>query len=243
MRYFSIDKELKILKKIELLDDSFEAKKDALQKTEKKIRKLVGDDWENALCHTKDEEKLMLLLLERKRLLDRMFEGTKEECERMAMQNQYIQDKVLKLRIKMADICQELKGKPQDDYVDDYEVTGTLTFDFGDLEDINLLPEAERYGSNFPLMMSTIYMLNDDRETIEFNCNYKDDRETIIHDELEDGHSWAHDIPVSCDFDGICISHTMVDMCRYMLYSVIDVLQMKTVWTEVVVQYQNFGRR
>ena len=50
MRYFSIDKELKVLKKIELLGDSFEAKKEALQKTEKKIRKLVGDDWENALC-------------------------------------------------------------------------------------------------------------------------------------------------------------------------------------------------
>jgi len=242
MRKDRLEKRSEIMKRLNQLEDTFDAQKSALQSVESKIMALVGTDWESVICRDEEEETLRLLLFERKSLLDRMFLATDEECQRMVWQNQRLHELTIRVKNKMADICEELATKPKDDFVDDYEVRGTVCFDFGDLDDFYPLPGAECYGSNFPLMMSAIYMLDEKQQTVEYHCHHTDDRETILEDSLDDDQSWAHEIPVSSNFEGTYIWHTTVDFCRDMYYAVLDVLQMKTFWSEVVVQYQNFGR-
>ena len=57
--------------------------------------------------------------------------------------------------------------------------------------------------------------------------------------DLDDGVSWAHEIPGT--YEDICICHTTALFGRDCGYPIQDVLQLNDFWNEVHVRYQQFA--
>jgi hypothetical protein len=148
----------------------------------------------------------------------------------------------------MADICEKLVREPKPSFVDDYEVRGMLGFSFDDKDSVLALPIDEDYGSDYPLMMSVNEsLLNAEKPFcgspylgagLEWHCRYDHTREDILDDILDDGVSWAHELPTP--FEGLCICHTTMAFVKELCYPVFDLLHVNDFWSEVEVAYQHF---
>ena len=123
-----------------LYKEPFKFKKEEVLCLEEMIRDIVGSDPMrlSPKYPEKDKEELLLLLDQRKILLDWMFQETEEETVRMKMLNERLFTLTQQLRKKMADVCDILKSTPRDEFTDDYEVRGSLNFVFN--EDCSILP-------------------------------------------------------------------------------------------------------
>ncbi len=225
-------------------DKPFEILREEVLRIEEKIRKIIGKEPER--IHIPDSaypmEKLEILLYQRKNLLNWMFQETFHEMERMKVLNDRLFDLTQKLRIKMADVCVDLKEHHRDDFDDDLEVEGTLRFSFNGIESVRPYEGEEAYGCNFPLMIVANDWLTGKRfnHYLELKCRYNDSRESILNcQNCDDGQSWAHET-AGC-FDGICICHTTARFCRDFGYPLVDVLHLNDFWSEVHVIYQHFA--
>ena len=109
---------------------SFKVKKSRLLEVEAEIRNIVGCDPE--FVNIPDEESLktnlLLLLDERRALLNWMFKETPEEWERMKVVNSRLFALIKELRLKMADVCDSLVKRERDAFDDDYEVSKVLKY-------------------------------------------------------------------------------------------------------------------
>ena len=101
---------------------SFEVKKSRLIEVEAKIRSVVGNepDYVKIPCEEHSRIELLLLLDERRSLLNWMFKETPEEWERMKVVNSRLLELTKELRLKMADICDGLAKRKRDALDDDY---------------------------------------------------------------------------------------------------------------------------
>ena len=98
------------------------------------------------------------------------------------------------------------------------------------------------YGSEYQLMIATNNWLTGDEPLhfLELSCRYDWSREMILSSgDLDDGVSWAHEIPGT--YEGICICHTTALFGRDCGYPIQDVLQLNDFWNEVRVRYQQFA--
>lgn len=68
-----------------------------------------------------------------------------------------------------------------------------------------------------------------------------DPEEGILHDGLDDGISWAHELPTP--FEGLCVCHTTAAFVRDLHYPVFDLLHLNGFWSEVNVAYQHFSQQ
>ena len=125
-----------------------------------------------------------------------------------------------------------------------------LGLSYDDKDSLVSLSLDEEYGSDYPLMIS----LNDSLWRIErpgcgssycgfgmeFYCRYDEPKEEILNSILDDGSSWAHELPTS--FEGLCICHTTAALVRDLYYPVFDLLHFNSFWSEVIVNYQHFDQ-
>ena len=235
-----------------LFEQPFEQQREALLDIEGKVRAIVGDDPEgvsslNVKPHCKE---LRLLLLKRYWLLNWMFEETPETYERMRKVNQHLYDMDRRLHEQMAEICEKLVRDPKPSFVDDYEVMAILGTGYEDENSVVHLSLDEDYGSDFPLMISVNQSLLDVEECwmkshfcgygVAFHCRYDEPKEDILNSILDDGVSWAHELPTA--FEGICICHTTMAFVRDLYYPVFDLLHLNHFWSEVDVAYQHFSQ-
>lgn len=237
------------LKRYEVLSDKyreqpFEVRRTRVQEIESEIRSVVGAEpgWIDMVVLDKHKGALDLLLDERKILLDWMLQQTPEEVERMRIVNQRLFDLTNRLRVKMADVAEYLLSRERDDFDDDYEVEGTLRFNYNDEDSVLHYPGDDVYGSNFELMINVRDWLKVDNRShqLELLCRYDEPRESIlVSGNLDDGQSWGHDM-AGC-FDDIVICHSTMLFNRDFGFPVVDFLHLNDFWSEVHVRYQNFA--
>ena len=123
-----------------LYNEPFKYKKEEVKCLEEKIRNFVGSDPMGFSTEypEKQKEELLLLLDQRRNLLDWMFRETEGEIARMNVLNKRLFTLMKQLRKKMADVCDVLKSTPRDEFTDDYEVRGTLNFVYN--EEYSIIP-------------------------------------------------------------------------------------------------------
>ena len=222
----------------------FDFKKNRLLEVEAEIRSRVGSDpdWVEIPSEEHLRIDLLLLLDERRSLLNWMFMETPEEIERMKIVNTRLFELTQELRHKMADVCESLTSHQRDDFDDDFEVEGTLRFSYNEEDSILSYEGAEVYGSDYRLMIATNNYLTGHEflHYLELDCRYDWSRDRILKTgNMDDGVSWAHYTPGI--FEGICICYTTSIFCRYAGYPIQDVLQLNDIWNEVHVRYQHFA--
>jgi len=186
---------------------------------------------------------LLVLLDERRSLLNWMFYETPEEIERMKIVNSRLFELTQELRHKMADVCESLTSHQRDDFDDDFEVRGTLRFCYNGEDSILPYDGADEYGSDYRLMIATNNWLtgNEPFHFLELFCRYDESRDSILKSgNCDDDFSWAHETPFTEDPD-VYICHTMAIFCRDLGYPAQDVLQLNDFWDEVHVRYQHFA--
>ena len=225
-------------------EQPFEVLRTRVQKIESEIRSVVGAEpgWIDMDALDKHKNELDLLMEDRKILLDWMFCETPEEVERMRIVNQRLFDLTNRLRVKMADVAEYLLSRERDDFDDDYEVEGTLRFNFNDEDSVLPYSGDEVYSSDFKLMINVRDWLKVDNrhQQLELLCKYNESRESILtSDNIDDGQSWSHDM-AGC-FDDIVICHSTMLFNRDFGYPVVDFLHLNDFWSEVHVRYQNFA--
>ena len=223
----------------------FKAKKSRLLQVEAEVRSVVGSDPDGIRIPREEHSRIELLLLldERRSLLNWMFKETPEEWERMKVVNKRLSEMTKELRLKMADVCDGLAKRKRDSFDDDYEVCGTLHFNYNGEDSILPYKGAEMYGSDYRLMIATNSSLtySDPSPFLEFDCRYDDCRDRILESgNCDDDHTWAHDTPFTEDPE-VYICYTMAVFCRDLGYPAQDVLQLNDYWNEVHVRYQQFA--
>jgi hypothetical protein len=184
-----------------------------------------------------------MLLEQRRTLLNRMFLETKEEIKRMKVLNSRLFNLTNRLRLKMADVCEELSSRPKDNFTDDFEIIGLLKYSYIDSSSVLSYKGDDVYGSHFTMMISLNNWLTgeDPLHYLELHCRCDDSREVILQSGLlEDGNSWAHDFFDS--FDGIVISQTTKLFACNLGYPLVDVLHMNDFCLEVKGTHPNFNR-
>ena len=131
----------------EFNNQSFGKKKVEVARIEQSIRNLVGSDPESLDISSleKCRNDLLVLLDERRTLMNWMFQETIEEIERMKVVNNRLFELTKELRLKMADVCKALKSRTRDDFDDDYEVRGTLRFCYNGEESVLSYPGDDIY--------------------------------------------------------------------------------------------------
>lgn len=225
-------------------EQPFEVLRTRVQKIESEIRSVVGakPGWIDMDALDKHKNELDLLLGERKVLLDWMLQETLEEVERMRIVNQRLFDLTNRLRVKMVDVAEYLLSRERDDFDDDYEVEGTLRFNFNDEDSVLPYSGDEVYSSDFKLMINVRDWLKVDNRSrqLELHCRYDEPRESILaSSNLDDGQTWVHNM-AGC-FDDIVICHSTMLFNRDFGYPVVDFLHLNDFWSEVHVRYQNFA--
>ena len=223
----------------------FDLKKGRLLEVEAEIRNRVGSDpdWVEIPREEHLRIDLLVLLDERRSLLNWMFKETPEELERMKIVNCRLFELTKELRLKMADVCESLASRQRDDFDDDFEVEGTLKFSYNGEDSILPYDGADVYGSDYMLMIATNNWLtgNEPLHYLELSCRYDDSRYLILNSgNCDDNYSWAHDTPFTEDSE-VYVCHTMAIFCRDLGYPAQDVLQLNDFWNEVHVHFQHFA--
>lgn len=225
-------------------DTSFEDKKAEVQRIENAISDIVCDDDDPFHLDVLNRKQELLMLLEQRRtLLNRMFLETKEEIKRMKVLNSRLFNLTNQLREKITDVCEELASCPKDSLTDDFEVIGLLKYSYNDMSSVLPYKGDDVYGSHFTMMISLNNWLTgeDPLHCLKLHCRYDDCRDGLLQSGLlDDGNSWVNYI-TRC-FNGIAICQTTKLFACNLGYPLVDVLHMNDFCLEVKFTHQNFNR-
>lgn len=211
--------------------------KHEIETLEKEIIKIVETDKE----WTDDTEQRYIvenLLKQRCDLLNKMFVPNAENLKRFRRVNDHL--------LKLTDSADHRLGEinaveyymaSHDD--DDEVIESWVRFVYNDEKSILRLEDDDYYGSNFALMIKTLYELY-----------WAKRQEKIVHlrnghPRLDDGKSWM-DAPFVKWRDGfkdIIICYAVHDLTNHKAYSVPDLLRLNNFWMESSITFQSFTRQ
>ncbi|WP_347293971.1 hypothetical protein [uncultured Duncaniella sp.] len=205
---------------------------------ESQIIELVGSDidefnYDNLSKEQKEEVKL--LLQERRDILNELFQPTEANLAQFCKLN----DELYRLTMALNERVKRIVSKKDilldsNDFDDDYELEGTLKFVFNDETSISRLPDDDYYGSNFAVMIKTLY---------EVYVDYGIESIVTInehHGPLDDGVSW-YEYPFNRfpEFKDFIICYAVHDLTDHKLYSIPDLLRLNDFWSEVEFKVQS----
>ena len=205
---------------------------------ESQIIELVGSDidefnYDNLSKEQKEEVKL--LLQERRDILNELFQPTEANLAQFCKLN----DELYRLTMALNERVKRIVSKKDilldsNDFDDDYELEGTLKFVFNDETSISRLPDDDYYGSNFAVMIKTLY---------EVYVDYGIESIVTInehHGPLDDGVSW-YESPFNRfpEFKDFIICYAVHDLTDHKLYSIPDLLRLNDFWSEVEFKVQS----
>ena len=205
---------------------------------ESQIIELVGSDidefnYDNLSKEQKEEVKL--LLQERRDILNELFQPTEANLAQFCKLN----DELYRLTMALNERVKRIVSKKDilldsNDFDDDYESEGTLKFVFNDETSISRLPDDDYYGSNFAVMIKTLY---------EVYVDYGIESIVTInehHGPLDDGVSW-YEYPFNRfpEFKDFIICYAVHDLTDHKLYSIPDLLRLNDFWSEVEFKVQS----
>lgn len=209
-----------------------------LQQIESRIIELVGTDFDvfkyDELSKAGKEE-IKSLLRERRDILNEMFQPT----EANLAQFRKINDELYRLTMALNERVNKFIAKKDllldsTDFDDNYELEGTLKFVFNDESSICHLPDDDYYGSNFAVMIKTLYEVYS-HSGIESIVTINEHRGP-----LDDGVSW-YEYPFNSfpEFKDFIICHAVHDLTDHKLYSIPDLLRLNDFWSEVEFKVQS----
>ena len=205
---------------------------------ESQIIELVGSDidefnYDNLSKEQKEEVKL--LLQERRDILNELFQPTEANLAQFCKLN----DELYRLTMALNERVKRIVSKKDilldsNDFDDNYELEGTLKFVFNDETSISRLPDDDYYGSNFAVMIKTLY---------EVYVDYGIESIVTInehHGPLDDGVSW-YEYPFNRfpEFKDFIICYAVHDLTDHKLYSIPDLLRLNDFWSEVEFKVQS----
>ena len=205
---------------------------------ESQIIELVGSDidefnYDNLSKEQKEEVKL--LLQERRDILNELFQPTEANLAQFCKLN----DELYRLTMALNERVKRIVSKKDilldsNDFDDDYELEGTLKFVFNDETSISRLPDDDYYGSNFAVMIKTLY---------EVYVDYGIESIVTInehHGPLDDGVSW-YEYPFNRfpEFKDFIICYAVHDLTDHKLYSIPDLLRLNDFWSEAEFKVQS----
>lgn len=209
-----------------------------LQQIEYRIIELVGSDLEEFKydeLSKAEKEEVKSLLRERRDLLNKMFQPTEDNLTLFRKVN----DELYRLTMALNERVKKFVAKKNilldsSDFDDDYELEGTLKFVFNDESSICHLPDDDYYGSNFAVMIKTLY---------EVYVDYGIESIVTInehHGPLDDGVSW-YEYPFNRfpEFKDFIICYAVHDLTDHKLYSIPDLLRLNDFWSEVEFKVQS----
>lgn len=212
--------------------------KQALQEIESRIIEHVGSDLEQFNYDDlakEQKEEVKRLLLERRDILNVMFKPTEENAARLRKVN----DELYRLTMALNERVIELIGKKEllldsPDFDDDYELEGTLKYVYNNEASICHLPDDDYYGSNFAVMIKTLYEVYS-HSGIESIVTINEH-----HGPLDDGVSW-YEYPFNRfpEFKDLIICYAVHDLTDHKLYSIPDLLRLNDFWSEVIFKAQS----
>ena len=212
--------------------------KQELLQIESRIIELVGSDLElfsyDGLSEEQKEEVKRLLRV-RRDILNEMFQLTEANLARFCKVNEELYRLTMALdeRVKKFISKKELLFDSLD-FDDDYELEGTLQYVFNGKTSICCLTDDNYYGSNFAVMIKTLYEVYA-HSGIESIVTLNEHRGP-----LDDGVSWD-EYPFNRfpEFKHFIICYAVHDLTDHKLYSIPDLLRLNDFWSEVEFKIQS----
>ena len=209
-----------------------------IQQIESRIIDLVGSDLDEFKYDELSEvvrEEVKHLLRERRDILNDMFQPTEGNLALFRKVNDELYHRTMALneRVKKF-VAKKNILLDTSDFDDDYELVGTLKFVFNDEFSICHLPDDDYYGSNFAVMIKTLYEVYS-HSGIENIVTINEHRGP-----LDDGVSW-YEYPFNCfpEFKDFIICYAVHDLTDHKLYSIPDLLRLNDFWSEVEFKAQS----
>lgn len=209
-----------------------------LQQIESQIIDLVGSDLEEFKYDElpkAGKEEVKSLLRKRRDALNEIFQPTEDNLARFHKVN----DELYRLTMALNERVKKFVGKKDilldsPDFDDDYELEGTMKFVFNDESSIYHLPDDDYYGSNFAVMIKTLYEVYS-HSGIESIVTINEHRGP-----LDDGVSW-YEYPFNRfpEFKDFIICYAVHDLTDHKLYSIPDLLRLNDFWSEVEFKAQS----
>lgn len=104
-----------------------------------------------------NKKTLATLFYKRQYILDSLFKASPENLERLQKVSNHLKflsakmfERVKAMKEKISLICDD------PDFDDDYEIEGTLSFNYNDEDSVLTLPDDDHYGSDFRLMINAL---------------------------------------------------------------------------------------
>lgn len=206
------------------------ASREKVIEIEREIRryfKVYDEDIVNFKPITEESKRqLATLFYQRQWVLDFLFEVTPENLERV----QKVSDHLKFLSAKMFERVKAMKEKislicDDPDFDDDYEIEGTLSFNYNGEESVLKLPDDDHYGSDFRLMI--IALTEFYHQTCYSDC--------IIDigpgcENLDEKLNWNI---APLNFPELDICYVAHCICDHYDYSIPDLIRMNDFWTEI----------
>ena len=210
-----------------------------LRKIEAAIRKIIGtDDPDSVILRRLPKtkglmERLEELLLERCSILNGLFQGTEEEMKHFDRVNEHL----LYLRNELYHRTTMMKNAMVIDmeFDDDYEIEGTLEFCYNSEESVLTLSNDDFYGTNFQLMISTLYSFYFNKHERNIGFEIGPDQTNI----LDDGKSWKFIVFDRDMFDDRIVGNAPYNLCFWKHYSIPDLVRLNDFWAEVTLTMQS----
>lgn len=212
--------------------------KQELLQIESRIIELVGSDLElfnYDELSKKQKEEVKRLLWVRGDILNEMFQPTEANLAQFCKVN----EELYRLTMALDERVKKLISKKELlfdflDFDDDYELEGTLKFVFNDESSICHLPDDDYYGSNFAVMIKTLFEVYS-HSGIESIVTLNEHRGP-----LDDGVSWD-EYPFNRfpEFKDSITCYAVHDLTDHKLYSIPDLLRLNDFWSEVEFKVQS----
>jgi hypothetical protein len=227
-----------------------EIEKLSLPELEAMIKKLYKE-FQRSSAHK--DYKLNACLKQRKYLINKDFKFTPEAVKHIERVNRILTDG----RAKVLNRCsvlyrQMLQIKRQgDDFLDDFEIEGTVTIQFSGEESVLTLDEDENNGQSDYVAMADVLEYTSTFEILtSFLFSYSEDADLQENDKelgiIDTGleFNWNIELLDAPELTGIeyfCYSSHILFVDSN--YSISDAIRIDDIWNEVKVTHQNFVRK
>lgn len=180
-------------------------------------------------------------LEKRKELLDKAFEFTPENIEKLLRVNQILTENCQKVLAKAKKMYDQLQSQ-NDDFIHDFEIFGTVNVSYnGDESLIDFDPEKDescgksKYPHIAEIIDSAIRCNSFDNL---YECHFNDNATPDISNEEEI--FWEHSIRAIPPIEGVCYCWAFHNLVDHTFYALQDIIRINDFWNEVKVWYQNF---